>query len=395
MTGDAADPSFSVIPGLVPGTNTSTILQDPAGIGPWDKPGDDGMGTPSRRPPIDRFVRGIPKAELHVHLEGCIEPELMFALAERNGLTLRWPTPDALQAAYDFPDLASFLALYFEGCRVLVRDRDFYDLTRAYLTRAHTDGVKRAEMFLGPQSFTDRGVSTGDILNPILAAIRDAERDDGISAALLVSAHRHRSEDDALHLLDSIMPWAADIAGIGMGGAELGNPPSKFADFFRTCNARGFRTTIHAGEEGPASYVREALDLLQVDRIDHGNACLDDPALVRELAARRTPLTVCPLSNARLHVVPSLAHHPLRRMLQAGLNVSVHSDDPPYFGGTVADNFLACHDAFGLTMDEIATLARNSFASAFITPSVAAQGIAAVDAFVAAFAPSPDLKEDR
>ena len=360
--------------------------------------GDDGaVATPSHRSQTDiaQFVRGIPKAELHVHLEGCIEPELMFDLADRNGLTLRWPTPDALRAAYDFPDLASFLALYFEGCRVLVQERDFYDVTRTYLTRAHADGVKRAEMFLGPQSFTDRGLPIGSILNPILAAIRDAAQADGISAALLVSAHRHRSEEDALYLLDSIMPWAGDIDGIGMGGAELGNPPSKFAGFFRTCRERGFRTTIHAGEEGPASYVREALDLLRVDRIDHGNACLDDPDLVRDLVASRTPLTVCPLSNARLHIVPSLAQHPLHRMLRAGLNVSVHSDDPPYFGGTVADNLLACHDAFGLTMDEIATLAHNSFASAFVTPSVAAQGIAAVDAFVAAFAPLPDLKEVR
>jgi len=340
-----------------------------------------GATTPAMR----RFVTGIPKAELHMHLEGCIEPETMFALAERNGLSLRWPSPDALRAAYDFANLQDFLTLYFEGCRVLVTRQDFHDIARAYLARAHADGVRRAEMFLGPQSFTAVGVPLDAILGGVFDAIDEARTETGIDGALLVSAHRHRSEADALALLDSLEPWLDRIAGIGMGGAEIGNPPSKFPTFFAASRALGLRTTIHAGEEGPADYVRQALDLLRVDRIDHGNACLDDAGLTRDLAERGIGLTVCPLSNVRLRVSPSLAEHPLRRMLDAGLNVSVHSDDPPYFGGYVGDTILACQGALGLTADHIATLARNSFAAAFLPADRIAREIAAVDAWQAGF----------
>jgi adenine deaminase len=327
------------------------------------------------------FIRKLPKTELHMHLEGSIEPEMMFALAQRNGIDLKWDSPEALRAAYEFSDLQSFLDLYFEGCRVLVSERDFYDVTMAYLRRAVRDGVVRAELFLGPQSFTDRGVPMAYILEGVFEAINDAKRDVGISAGLMVSAHRHRSEAEATQLLDQIMPWADRILGIGMGGAEVGNPPSKFTSFFRECRNRGFRTTIHAGEEGPPSYVREAIEVLQVDRIDHGNACLSDAALTKELADRRIALTVCPLSNVRLKVVPRLDVHPLRTMMKANLLVTVNSDDPPYFGGYVSENLIECQKALGLSQAEIVQLVRNGFEAAFITTEERIQYVSAVDDF--------------
>ena len=332
---------------------------------------------------LDAFIRDLPKAELHMHLEGSIEAEHLLALAVRNRLRPRWDSPEALRAAYRFDNLQAFLDLYYEGCRVLVREQDFYDITRAYLRRAHADAVVRAEVFIGPQGFTERDVPIAALMDGVLAAMRDAAREDGISAGLLVSAQRHRSEAAALHMLDQVMPWADRVAGFGLGGAELGNPPSRFVNFFRACRERGFRVTAHAGEEGPASYVRAALELLEVDRIDHGNTCMDDPALVRELAARRIPLTVCPLSNVRLQVVSSLAAHPLRAMLDAGLCVSLNSDDPAYFGGYLNDNFIQCRQALGLTADECVTLARNSLAASFVPSAEAARHVALLDAYVA------------
>lgn len=333
---------------------------------------------------LDAFIRALPKAELHMHLEGSIEPELLLDLGARNGLRMRWDTPEALRSAYEFSNLQSFLDLYYEGCRALVRERDFYDMTRAYLRRAHDDAVVRAELFLGPQSFIERDIPLAAVMDGTLAAICDAGRDDGISAGLLVSAQRHRSEADALALLDSVMPWADQIAGFGLGGAERGNPPARFANYFRACRERGFRITVHAGEEGPAAYVREAVELLEVDRIDHGNACLDDPALVRLLAERGTPLTVCPLSNVRLKGVPSLAEHPLPAMLVAGLNVTLNSDDPAYFGGYVNDNYIQCRQMFGLTAEAMVALARNSLTAAFAPPAETSRYLARLDAFVAA-----------
>ncbi|HET7880704.1 MAG TPA: adenosine deaminase [Acetobacteraceae bacterium] len=334
-------------------------------------------------PDLDDFIRRMPKAELHMHLEGSLEAELLLELAERNGVRLRWESPEAVRAAYQFDDLQSFLDLYYAGCRVLVRARDFYDMTRAYLRRAHADAVLRAEVFIGPQGFTEQSIPLSAVMEGILAAIDDAEKEDGISVGLLVSAQRHRSEADALAMLDAVMLWADRIAGFGLGGAERGNPPSKFVRYFRACRERGFHTTVHAGEEGPAAYVREAVELLEADRIDHGNACLDDPALVRELAARRIPLTVCPLSNVRLKGVPSLAAHPLRAMLDAGLFVTLNSDDPAYFGGSVNDNFIQCRQVLDLSLDEIAMLARNSLVAAFVPPAQAAAGVALLDAYLA------------
>jgi len=330
------------------------------------------------------FIRGLPKAELHMHLEGSIEAELLLELAARNGLRPRWETPQALRSAYAFSNLQSFLDLYYEGCRVLVQERDFYDMTRAYLHRAHDDAVIRAEVFLGPQSFIERGVALAAVMDGALSAMRDAERDDGISTGLLVTAQRHRTEAEALALLDSVMPWADRIAGFGLGGAESGNPPSRFANYFRACRERGFRITVHAGEEGPASYVREAVEILDADRIDHGNSCLDDPALVHVLAERGTPLTVCPLSNVRLKGVPSLEAHPLRSMLAAGLNVTLNSDDPAYFGGYVNDNFIQCEQILGLSADDVVTLARNSLLASFAPPNETASHIAQLESYLAA-----------
>ncbi|KQM27493.1 adenosine deaminase [Sphingomonas sp. Leaf11] len=315
---------------------------------------------------IETFVRGLPKTDLHMHLEGSIEPELMMTLAQRNGIPLRWETADALRAAYRFENLQSFLDLYFEGCRVLVTQADFHDVTRAYLNRAHADGVVHAEMFIGPQSFTERGVPIKALMNGVLDAITDAQA--GISAGLLISVHRHRSEADAIAILDQIMPWRDQVVGVGMGGAERGNPPSRFAQFYRIARERGFRTCVHAGEEGPAAYVREAMEVLAVDRIDHGNACLDDPDLVADLADRRIPLTVCPLSNLRLKVVTDLKQHPLKAMMATGLHVTVNSDDPPYFGGYVTENLLACREALDLSVKDLIGLVRNGIEAAFLAP---------------------------
>ena len=333
---------------------------------------------------LENFIRGLPKAELHMHLEGSIEPQLMLDLAARNGVALRWKSAEELRAAYRFDDLRSFLELYFVGCQVLVTRQDFYDITRAYLRRAHQDGVIRAEIFFGPQSFTERGVTVATMMDGILAAMDDGAREHGLSVGLLISAHRHRTETEALALLDQVMPWADSIAGIGMGGAELGNPPARFVNYFRAAKARGFRTTVHAGEEGPPAYIREAIDLLEVDRIDHGVTCMADPALVRELAASRIPLTVCPLSNLRLKGVASLAKHPLKAMMTAGLNVTINSDDPPYFDGWVTENMIECQHALELTIGEMVQLARNSIGAAFVSPAEAAGMMQRLDAYVSA-----------
>ncbi|EEU34215.1 uncharacterized protein NECHADRAFT_50518 [Fusarium vanettenii 77-13-4] len=315
---------------------------------------------------IQNFIRDIPKAELHMHIEGCIEPDMMFSLAERNGIPLRWKSPEALQDAYKFNDLQSFLTLYFEGCKVLVKKEDFYDVTSAYLERAHAENVVRAELFIGPQTFTENGTPLSDLMEGVLGAIHEAEQRLGISAGLIISTHRHRTEEEALALLDSIMPWKDRIVGIGMGGPEMPNPPSKFTTYFKTCRERGFRTCIHAGEEGPAGYVRQAIEQLQVDRIDHGIACLSDEVLVAELVENQIPLTVCPVSNLKLNAVSSLASHPLRKLLDAGVKVSINSDDPPYFGAYINDNFIESQAALGLSRHDIVTLARNSISSSFL-----------------------------
>jgi adenosine deaminase len=331
---------------------------------------------------LDAFIDGLPKAELHMHLEGSIAPHLMLDLARRNGVTLPWTTADELRAAYRFDNLQSFLDLFWAGCRVLNHEQDFYDMTTAYLRRARADNVRHAEVFLAPQNFTLRGIDAGTMMRGVQRAFGDAADELGISASLMILAQRHRTEETAFELLEQMMPWAQEIAAIGLGGPEIGHPPSKFKNFFGACRAKGFRVVIHAGEEGPASYVREAFDL-GADRIDHGNACVDDAALVRAIAERQTPLTLCPISNLRLKVIPSLPAQPLRRLLGQGVRVTINSDDPSYFAGYMNDNFKACREAFALTKAELIALARNSFTSAFLPEDARRRYLGMIDSHAA------------
>jgi adenosine deaminase len=331
----------------------------------------------------EAFIRGLPKTDLHMHLEGSLEPELMFELATRNDVALQWKSADEVRSAYEFANLQAFLDLYYAGCRVLQTERDFYDLTHAYVERAIRDGVIRAEVFMGPQSFTSIGVPIAPVLDGVLAALDEANRGQAISVGLIVTAQRHRTEADAFGLLEEITPWRDRILGIGMGGAEVGNPPSKFTRFFHACQQAGFHTTIHAGEEGPAAYIREAIEVLGVQRIDHGVACLQDPELVRTLAESRMPLTVCPLSNVKLKVVPDIESHPLRRLMGSGLQVTINSDDPAYFGGYAVENLVACERGLGLSREEIVELVRNGFTAAFLSEADRAAALARLDAYVA------------
>lgn len=313
----------------------------------------------------DGFIEALPKAELHVHLEGTLEPELMFKLAARNNIELPWPDVERLRAAYRFTGLEHFLPLLFQGAAVLRRRQDFYDLAHAYLTRAAADCVRRTEMFLGVQTFLDAGVPIAEQIDGVLAAISDARRDLGIDGALIVTCQRHRPQSAALEVLDLIEPWREKIIAIGLGAAERANPPAKFAEYYAAARARGYRTTIHAGEDAPADYVRQALDVCRPDRIDHGITAITDSALVARLRDERIPLTVCPLSNLALRVVPSLAEHPLKALFDAGVLVTVNSDDPPYFGGYINDNYEAVREHLDLDRSVLTQLARNSFRASF------------------------------
>jgi adenosine deaminase len=311
------------------------------------------------------LIADLPKAELHVHLEGTLEPTMLLDLAARNDIEVPWADVDELRLAYRFDGLEHFLALLFRGASVLRQRQDFYDLTAAYLMRAHRDGVRRAEMFFGPQTFLDADVDIGVQLDGVLSAIDDARRDLGIDGALIVTAQRHRTQDAALELIEQTRPWHHRLLGFGLGGAERGNPPAKFVDYFAVCRRLGVRTTIHAGEDGPSSYVREALDLCRPERIDHGVTAADDPDLVKRLADERIPLTMCPLSNQRLQVTPDLGKHPLLELHDAGVLVTINSDDPPYFGGYINDNYRAVATALDLSDAVLAELAANSLRASF------------------------------
>ena len=335
----------------------------------------------------DGLIERLPKCELHIHIEGSLEPELMFALARRNGIQLRYPSVEALRQAYRFRDLQDFLDIYYQGMSVLVTERDFYDLASAYLERAHADGVRHVEMFFDPQGHTSRGIAFATVIDGLSRAIADARSKLGISAGLIMCFLRHLDEADAERTLDAALACKDRIVGVGLDSSETGNPPSKFARVFRRAREAGFFLTAHAGEEGPASYVWEALDALGVARIDHGNRSLDDPALVARLARERTPLTVCPLSNLRLRVVDDLAHHPLRRMLDKGLVASVNSDDPAYFGGYINQNYLAVSEALRLGRDEIAAVVRNGIEASLMPAAEKARLLAEVDSVLAAEPP--------
>jgi adenosine deaminase len=315
---------------------------------------------------VERLIRAIPKVELHVHIEGTLEPELAFALASRHGVKLPFPTATALREAYKFTDLQSFLDLYYRGCDVL-RDRaDFYTLAMAYFARAHADRVVHAELFFDPQSHTPRGVALGDVIGGLRDAMDDAHRRYGITAELIMCFLRHLPEADAMATLEAALPFRRDLVGVGLDSGERGNPPSKFQRVFAKARALGLRAVAHAGEEGPASYIREALDLLGVDRIDHGVRCEEDPTLVDRLIKQRVPLTVCPLSNLKLGVVQRLEDHNLARLLRRGVAVTIHSDDPAYFGGYIGDNYVATARALALAPDEIVLLAENAIRAAFM-----------------------------
>ena len=333
---------------------------------------------------IATFIDGLPKAELHLHIEGTLEPELTFELAERNGVSLSYPSIEALRAAYDFGNLQEFLDLYYQGMQVLVTEQDFYDLTRAYLERARAENVLHAEIFFDPQAHGARGVPFARVLEGINLALEDGERELGISSRLILCFLRHLSQEEAFATLEQALPHRDRIIGVGLDSSELGHPPGKFQEVFQRARDEGFLTVAHAGEEGPADYVSGALDLLGVSRIDHGNRSLDDEALVRRLAESRTPLTVCPLSNLKLAVVKDMKAHPLKEMMAKGLLVTVNSDDPAYFGGYVNENYRAVQTALGLTREEITTLARNSFEAAFLAAPEKAALIARLEAYATA-----------
>ena len=316
--------------------------------------------------PLRSLIQSMPKAELHVHLEGSIEPDLMFRLAARNGIALRYRSEEELRAAYRFSNLQSFLDVYYAGLTVLLKERDFFDMTRAYLERAHADNVVHAEVFVSPQAHTRRGIALGAVIEGIDAALRGAERDFGMTSRLILGLQRQWSEQDALDTLEAARPWRDRVTGIGLGGPELDHPPRKFARAFERARELGWRTVAHAGEEGPAAYVAETIDVLKVDRVDHGVRCEEDPSLVSRLAELQIPLTVCPVSNVKLRVFPDLASHNLKRLLDANVCVTVNSDDPSYFLGYVNDNYAGCEEALGLTRDDLHRLARNSFTAAFL-----------------------------
>ena len=312
------------------------------------------------------LLRDMPKAELHIHIEGSLEPELIFALAARNQVELPYADVEALRRAYAFTDLQSFLDIYYAGASVLLHEQDFYDMARAYLARAVSDHVVHAEIFFDPQTHTSRGVPMASVINGLYRACRDAERDWDISCALILSFLRHLSEDDAFATLAQAMPLRDRFIGVGLDSSELGHPPEKFARVFAQCRELGLHLVAHAGEEGPPAYIWGALDTLQVERIDHGVQAQHDSALMQRLARERIALTVCPLSNQKLQVFPDLAQHNLPQMLEAGLMVTVNSDDPAYFGGYINENFAQLFAATGMGAAQAYQLARNSLEASFV-----------------------------
>lgn len=328
-----------------------------------------------------RFIAGLPKAELHLHIEGSLEPELMFALAQRNNVAIPFASVEEVRAAYAFSNLQDFLDIYYQGMGVLHTERDFHDLAAAYLARAHADTVRHAEIFFDPQGHTARGVAFETVITGITRALDDARERYGMTSKLIMCFLRHLDEADAEATLDEALPFLDRIDGVGLDSSEVGHPPAKFERVFARARRLGLKIVAHAGEEGPPAYVHEALDLLKVDRIDHGNRSLEDPALVARLAREGMCLTVCPLSNLKLCVVDDMAAHPLRTMLGAGLAVTVNSDDPSYFGGYVNANYRAVADALDLSRTDLVTLARHSFIGSFLDDAVKAKHLAAIDAY--------------
>jgi len=322
--------------------------------------------TTAQKQKRDAFIAAVPKAELHLHIEGSLEPEMMFALAKRNGVTLPYASVEEVAEAYQFSDLQEFLDLYYLGMQALVEEVDFYDLTLAYLERVHRDTVRHVEIFFDPQGHTERGVAFDTAITGILRALDEGQERLGISYKLIMCFLRHLSEEDAFATLDQATPWLDRIDGVGLDSSEVGHPPEKFARVYEKCRSRGLKLVAHAGEEGPPDYVWQALDTLKIDRIDHGNRALEDTALTQRIAKEGITLTVCPLSNLKLCVIDDIADNPVKTMLEAGIKATVNSDDPSYFGGYINDNFHAIADALDLSIEDVARLARNSFEGSFL-----------------------------
>ena len=328
------------------------------------------------------IVQQMPKAELHIHIEGSLEPELIFALAERNGVKLAYGSVEQLRAAYAFTDLQSFLDIYYAGASVLLQEQDFYDMTAAYLAKAAADNVRHAEIFFDPQTHTARGVPMATVIDGIHRACQDSP----LSATLIMCFLRHLSEEDALATLDAALPYRDKLIGVGLDSSEVGHPPEKFARVFARARELGLHLVAHAGEEGPPAYIATALDVLHVERIDHGVRCLEDAALTQRLAREQIALTVCPLSNVKLRVFDRMEQHNLLQLLDAGLTATVNSDDPAYFGGYMNDNFIATFDALPLGLSHAQRLARNSFSASFLPAAQKQRYLDEVDAFFAAAA---------
>lgn len=332
---------------------------------------------------LRKTLQAMPKAELHIHIEGSLEPELIFALAKRNGVVLPFASVEDLRRAYAFKDLQSFLDIYYAGASVLLTEQDFYDMAWAYLQRAAADNVRHAEIFFDPQTHTARGIPFSVVIDGLDRALRDARTELGISGALIMCFLRHLSEQDAFALLEQAMPHRAKFIGVGLDSSEKGHPPEKFARIFAQCKELGLHLVAHAGEEGPPAYIQTALDLLYVERIDHGVRCLEDAALTQRLVRERTPLTVCPLSNIKLRVFDRMHEHNLLKLLDAGIVVTINSDDPAYFGGYINDNFVATFEALPLHRQHAQQLARNSFDASFLDSRAKERYLDEVDAFFA------------
>ena len=343
------------------------------------------MGSPHRsvhqmnKTDLIDFAARLPKAELHLHIEGSLEPEQLFALAQRNKVEIPFKTVEDVRAAYRFSNLQDFLDIYYQGMSVLQTEEDFFDLTMAYLNRACADNVRHVEIFFDPQGHTERGVSFDTAISGILTALSLSQAQFGMTSSLIMCFLRHLSEEEAFATLREAEPWLDRIIGVGLDSSEQGHPPSKFQRVYEAARERGLKLVAHAGEEGPPSYVHEALDLLHIDRLDHGNRSLEDVSLIERLSKEQMTLTVCPLSNLKLCVVNDMKEHPIKKMLEHGLRATVNSDDPSYFGGYMNDNFAAIINALDLTKEDIRTLAKNSFKGSFLPEGQVRTHLAAID----------------
>ena len=331
---------------------------------------------------FESFIKGIPKAELHLHIEGTFESELMFAIASRNNIGLEYGSAEELRAVYNFENLQDFLNIYYRGVEVLMRERDFYDLALAYLKKAHCQNVLHTEIFFDPQSHTNRGIDSKTVITGIHRALSDAEEKLGVSTGLIMCFLRDLDPASAMETLEEALPYKSWIVAVGLDSCEVGYPPSRFQTVFERAHEEGFLAVAHAGEEGPAEYIWQAVELLKVSRVDHGIRSLDDENLVQELVRRKIPLTVCPLSNLKLRVIERMENHPLKKMMEKGLLVTINSDDPAYFGGYINENYLAMQEAFKLDKEDIYNIAKNSFEASFLDTPKKEEMIAKLDEYM-------------